>query len=246
MTVSWPRYDEKGRIVNINICRDCFKGRGADEAILPIKPKKKCSDCNASPARRSGFMYLCNKCRAIQNSEFERRSYLTSTVQPNEIIDGRIYLGSEASAANREFLDTHGITAILVYGSGLGMFYANTNDSGNMIKYHQLPIEDTIHQPLIPFLPACMEFISSSLAEGRNVLIHCHAGVSRSAPVTIAWIMLTQHLNFDEAVELVHSKCPMVAPNGRFRSELEYDWWPYCIGQAKMGQRRPKTKTRPA
>lgn len=235
VTVSWPRLAEKGKIVTTTICRDCFRGRECEEAILlglgPLEPEKTCSDCNAKPARRSGFMYLCNKCRSNQNNEFERRSNRTSTVEPNEIIEGRIFLGSEASAANRAFLDAHEITAVLVCGSGLGLFYAN--EPGNVIKYHQLPIEDTIHQPLLPFLPASMKFISCSLAEGRNVLIHCHAGVSRSASVMIAWIMLNQQLPFDQALEVVYSKRPVVAPNGRFRSELEYEWWPYCIRQAK-------------
>jgi protein-tyrosine phosphatase len=42
-------------------------------------------------------------------------------------------------------------------------------------------------------------FITTALASGGKVLVHCHAGVSRSASIAIAYIMKTQSLPYDAA-----------------------------------------------
>ncbi|AAQ21684.1 ptp-2 [Cryptophlebia leucotreta granulovirus] len=51
--------------------------------------------------------------------------------------------------------------------------------------------------------------------ECKNVLIHCHAGVSRSATVAIYYFMCSKNLSYEEAYNYVNSKRP-ICPNDHF------------------------------
>ena len=53
------------------------------------------------------------------------------------------------------------------------------------------------------------------------MLVHCNAGVSRSAAIVIAYLMYSQHLNYQQAFDLVKSKRPAIRPNDGFVAELK-------------------------
>lgn len=53
-----------------------------------------------------------------------------------------------------------------------------------------------------------------------KVLVHCVAGVSRSATLTIAYIMQRSELSMMEAFKLVKRKRHIVAPNFNFMGQL--------------------------
>lgn len=63
-------------------------------------------------------------------------------------------------------------------------------------------------------------FIEEQLNAGRNLLIHCHAGVSRSATITIAYLMTKNQWTYDEALEFLKSKRKWVRPNFGFEKQL--------------------------
>ena len=68
------------------------------------------------------------------------------------------------------------------------------------------------------------EFIEENLAKGHNVLVHCHAGVSRSAAIVIAYVMKQLGLTADVALDLVKSRRNRIRPNENFRNHLkEYE-----------------------
>lgn len=48
----------------------------------------------------------------------------------------------------------------------------------------------------------------------QKVLVHCHAGVSRSAAVTTAALAVLENLTWNEAFEKVENARPNVNPNG--------------------------------
>ena len=56
------------------------------------------------------------------------------------------------------------------------------------------------------------------------MLVHCHAGISRSATIVIAYLMKALSMTLEEAYKLVKSRRPRIKPNQAFISQLmEYE-----------------------
>jgi dual specificity phosphatase 12 len=54
--------------------------------------------------------------------------------------------------------------------------------------------------------------------KGGKVLVHCFAGVSRSATIIIAYMMQEHGMNYHSAFKFVKSKRPFINPNEGFRT----------------------------
>jgi protein-tyrosine phosphatase len=82
----------------------------------------------------------------------------------------------------------------------------------------QIPILDGWHQNISQYFQSTFDFIDRYIAGG--IYVHCHAGVSRSATIVIAYIMQKQRISFNEAYQLVKSKRPCISPNLDFMGAL--------------------------
>ena len=68
------------------------------------------------------------------------------------------------------------------------------------------------------------KFIDEGIKNGGNVLVHCHAGVSRSSTILIAYIMRSKKMKMDKVMELLKEKREKVSPNNGFIQQLkEYE-----------------------
>ena len=63
-------------------------------------------------------------------------------------------------------------------------------------------------------------FIEKCTSMNKNVLVHCHAGVSRSATILIAYFMRKNKISYQEAFDFVKSKRSIIGPNFDFRDAL--------------------------
>jgi len=81
-------------------------------------------------------------------------------------------------------------------------------------------IDDSPEEDLLVVFPSCVSFIQQALGEGKNVLVHCAAGISRSSSVVCAFIMYVDHIPFEQALEQVRKARPIVSPNHGFRKQL--------------------------
>jgi len=55
---------------------------------------------------------------------------------------------------------------------------------------------------------------------GGKTLVHCHAGISRSAAVCLAYLMTCKGMHLDEAFKFVKEKREVIAPNFNFMGQL--------------------------
>jgi len=69
----------------------------------------------------------------------------------------------------------------------------------------------------------CIDFVDDGKAKGYATLIHCAAGVSRSATLCIAYL-INKGGSAQESLKFVQQRRPIVCPNEGFRRQLvEYD-----------------------
>lgn len=50
----------------------------------------------------------------------------------------------------------------------------------------------------------------------KNVLVHCHAGVSRSAAIVCAYLMRKKGIGFESSLQLIKERRSRAKPNENF------------------------------
>eukprot|EP00727_Mastigamoeba_balamuthi_P007476 m51a1_g3349 putative leucine rich repeat protein (564) ;mRNA; f:409686-411648 len=131
-----------------------------------------------------------------------------------DVILPNVYLGEVQTARNKHALKSLGVTNILCVASYLPLY-------PEIFNYMVVDIDDTDESDLLSQLPRCIQFISEALAKNGAILIHCHAGVSRSATVTIAYVMNTLRLTAAKAIEYVQQRRPRICPKKGFLQQLQ-------------------------
>ena len=101
------------------------------------------------------------------------------------------------------------------------------------IQHDIYDINDTQHPDDVEKLERHLEMISSSihksLMEGKNVCVHCKAGISRSATV-VADYLLEYHNTGETTIRIIQKYRPIVNPNPAFvellnsRHNIKLDW----------------------
>lgn len=66
-----------------------------------------------------------------------------------------------------------------------------------------------------------LEAMAEAAKNGKPILIHCQAGISRSGAIAIGWIMMTRRMTFDDALIHVRIGREKVDPNIGFCLQLE-------------------------
>lgn len=130
----------------------------------------------------------------------------------NKIID-RLYLGNLKGASDINALRSAGITHVLTVASGIEPFFPKE------FKYKVIQVTDTSQSSLIRHFPAAISFMREGIAKG-GVLVHCYAGVSRSASCVIAYLMQEKDMKFQEAFAFASKKRPVIFPNMGFQRQL--------------------------
>ncbi|BBU37624.1 protein tyrosine phosphatase 2 [Choristoneura diversana nucleopolyhedrovirus] len=55
-------------------------------------------------------------------------------------------------------------------------------------------------------MPALYEYMARKIGEDKRLLIHCYAGVSRSAALAVYYYMRSRQVSYEEALSMVESK----------------------------------------
>ncbi|KAL2610871.1 hypothetical protein R1flu_022563 [Riccia fluitans] len=83
-----------------------------------------------------------------------------------------------------------------------------------------VPLRDMESENLLDHLEASMDFIEKGRKNGR-VLVHCLAGVSRSAAVILAYLMRTERLSVEDALTSLRESSASACPNAGFMDQLQ-------------------------
>ncbi|CAH1261533.1 dual specificity protein phosphatase 10-like [Branchiostoma lanceolatum] len=140
--------------------------------------------------------------------------------EPPSLVLPFMYLGNERDAADIRTLLRLNIGYILNVTSHIPLHHEGFCG----IKYKRLPATDSQHQNLLQYFEEAFEFIDEARSSGRNLLIHCQAGVSRSATIAIGYIMKHTRMTMMDAYKFVKNKRTVISPNLNFMGQLvEYE-----------------------
>ncbi|CAG9314030.1 unnamed protein product [Blepharisma stoltei] len=142
------------------------------------------------------------------------QDFLEASRTPMHEIEPNLYLGSLDAAENEKLLKSSGIKYVVQ-----ALERPSTYRFDNL-TYYYVQIDDLARENMMQHLPGALNFIHSNLQRGDKVLVHCAAGVSRSATIVIAYIMAKYNIPFEEAYAIVRSKRGCVFPNDGFRRQL--------------------------
>lgn len=138
-------------------------------------------------------------------------------VVASQIVNG-IYIGCAEVATSAEELAKIGISAIV------NCTCTVENKFEDKITYLTVPIRDVASENIIDYFDQTFDFIEDQLSKGKNVLVHCAAGISRSVSIVIAYLMRKNRLKMEDAFYLVKSKRDRADPNFGFVCSLrEYE-----------------------
>lgn len=88
------------------------------------------------------------------------------------------------------------------------------------VRHRTLLARDCSQQSLRAHFQDAFTFIEEARSSGGVVLLHCQAGVSRSAAVAIAYLMRSRGLTMGEAYQQVKAARPIISPNLNFMGQL--------------------------
>ncbi|XP_043272241.1 dual specificity protein phosphatase 19-like [Venturia canescens] len=123
-----------------------------------------------------------------------------------------LFLSSQDPVTNEESLKNHCIRHVL----SLGIKVPVELDG---IKYHFVDFLDLPEFEISTVIPECLRIIHECKRD--NILVHCNAGVSRSATIVIAYLMATENFKYEEAYERVKSLRTCIRPNDGFVKQLQ-------------------------
>lgn len=133
--------------------------------------------------------------------------------EPAEVVNG-VFLGSIGAAHNKEGLKELGVTHILTVAGGFKPLHPDD------FNYCLVDVADRPDENLQRYFDKCLKFIAECILSGGKVLVHCFAGKSRSATICAAYMMATEGVSLDEALEHIRGARPIINPNSGFVAQL--------------------------
>ncbi|KAI1301278.1 Dual specificity protein phosphatase 14 [Halotydeus destructor] len=92
------------------------------------------------------------------------------------------------------------------------------------IECTRVPVNDITGEDIYRFFDLVVDKMHLLVSHNIKVLVHCVAGVSRSASFVLAYLVKWHQLSLRDAYKFLHSKRPIVRPNSSFFKQLiEYE-----------------------
>ncbi|CAE8641775.1 unnamed protein product, partial [Polarella glacialis] len=82
-------------------------------------------------------------------------------------------------------------------------------------------IADDNNESMYDFFSDAVDQIDSWLKQGKNVLVHCSSGISRSPTLMMAFLMKVKQVSLRKAYHAVRTARPCVAPGTQFFQDLQ-------------------------
>lgn len=134
---------------------------------------------------------------------------------PVEVFYGWLFVGSVCAARNAKALKAHGITHVF---SMIGP----PEHPIEGITYGYVDIYDSDRQSLSKSIRTFLDFVQSANKQSRDtrILVHCHAGISRSVSMIVALLITEYGYSYNDALAHIRRHRPEAEPNPGFEKQL--------------------------
>lgn len=129
-----------------------------------------------------------------------------------------VAVGNIRAAKNLSDLKANGISAVICAIPNLP-FPVETYKRNGISLFH-IPIDDSPDVDIERWFDDASDFVMAHRLLHKKVLIHCHAGMSRSVSLTCAFLMNLFRCNDVKAMYWIRDKRPCVAVNPGFLRQL--------------------------
>ena len=149
---------------------------------------------------------------------------LSSTLNhiPINGISGKLYIGGRCALNIHTTFNIHHLITLFDFDKKI------LNTHHDIYDIHDTQIQEDV-KIFEKHLGSISQSIHKSLSEGKNVCVHCKAGISRSATV-IADYLLTFQETDSQTLRYIKSFRPIINPNPSFvellerRHNIKLDW----------------------
>ncbi|CAD8102813.1 unnamed protein product [Paramecium primaurelia] len=137
-----------------------------------------------------------------------------NVILENNLINGTLYLGDFYAALDKKWQQKHQLVAVLTVAKDLNI------EPAQGIVHKVIDAIDDPSYDLSQHFQECYEFMSIQLKRGP-ILVHCAAGVSRSAAIVIYFIMRSFKWSYVKSFQHVKAKRSVICPNEGFIRQLK-------------------------
>lgn len=114
---------------------------------------------------------------------------------------GNVFLGTQSGASDGVLLSGLGINAVVNITAGKDRCPKYFEAYG--VEYLHLELKDELATDPSHAVPRAVAALRKWCFEGKRVLVHCKAGLSRSVTTILAWLMLDSDFSLEEATDFV-------------------------------------------
>ena len=182
-------------VIRDSIKEKRLKNLKSDNSLLSIHPKVEC--------------FICNK--FIESHLLQ----IHINTHPSQIFNW-LYLGTFTNACDKEELRRINIKYILNCASDC----KNKSLPEDIEELH-LKVRDEKNFNLLPFFEQSNEFINKVRLLGKNILIHCKYGISRSVAFVMAYLIKYFGFDVNSAFEFIKKQRDIINPNKGFIEQLK-------------------------
>lgn len=134
-------------------------------------------------------------------------------------VDSNVYIGGFLIAADPGFVQGAGINRIVKLFADDSSYPGGYHRHAG-VKYLVVAAEDSPDYDIRPGAFAALRFIQDGIRANEQILVHCHAGISRSATVVLLHLMVNRGYNLKTAFARLRLVRPVVNPNSGFMEHL--------------------------
>lgn len=132
--------------------------------------------------------------------------------KPMDKILDRIYIGNYNSATMLDYKNEEGITHIL-------NCTPDPHDGLDKLTVHQININDGYEIP-VDQIAFAIRTIGRAIEKNGKILVHCHAGISRSVSLVAAYLMYVG-FSWDEAINFIKNRRPQAFPHPNIEKSIK-------------------------